>query len=317
MTNVEQLDDGLHCIDLHFQGEAGVIACYLLQSGVERALIEIGPGSTLDALLAGLEQIGVEPASIGKIIVTHIHLDHAGAAGSWMQRYPNAQLYVHEIGAPHMIDPSKLLASATRIYGDRMDVLWGNFLPVPENQVHVMRDVDCVNVGEIALRVHYTPGHASHHVALHDPARNVVFTGDVAGVRLPHHTYVRPPTPPPDLDLDLWRSSVQLLLDLKPSALLLTHFGKFTDGPEHLTQLPDRLDRWAQIVADGSARGEDRRQLTDALQHFGDREISDVEDHDSATERYELATPYNMSVDGFLRYFRKRPSANNPPVSQS
>lgn len=317
MTNVERLDDGLHCIDLHFQGEAGVIACYLLQSGEERALIEIGPGSTLNALLSELKQIGVDPTSIGKVIVTHVHLDHAGAAGSWMERYPQTQLYVHEIGAPHMIDPTKLLASAARIYGDRMDVLWGDFLPVPENRVHVMRDGDYIDLGRGALQVHYTPGHASHHVAVHDPSRNVVFTGDVAGVRLPHHGYVRPPTPPPDLDIDLWRASVQRLLDLRPSSLLLTHFGKFNDVTEHLTQLPTRLDTWARLVADASARGDDRQQIIHALQDFGDREIADGGDHDSAVERYDLATPYNMSVDGFLRYFRKRTSANSPPLGQS
>lgn len=303
---VQRLDEGLSLIDLNFQGQPGVIGAYLVQDGGERALIEIGPGSTLDALLEGLNEAGVAPQEISKILVTHIHLDHAGAAGSFIRRFPQAQLYVHENGAPHMINPEKLLASATRIYGDMMGLLWGEFLPVPKENVHVITDEETITVGNRALTEYYTPGHASHHVVYHDPERSHIFTGDVAAVRLQGYSYVRPPTPPPDLDLEAWGESIERIRHLQPTALNLTHFGPFTDIDRHLQEASSRLLAWADVVRHAVEIGQDRPAIVDNLTLRGDAEILQESRDAGAIQGYELATPYGMTVDGYLRYLRKR-----------
>lgn len=306
---VRTLDDGLSLIDLDFQGRPGVIGSYLLEDAGESALIEIGPGSTLDALVAGLQEAGVAPEDISKILVTHIHLDHAGAAGSFIRRFPQAQLYVHQNGASHMVNPEKLLASATRIYGDMMGSLWGEFLPVPEENLHVITDGETITVGNRALTEYFTPGHASHHVVYHDPNRGHVFTGDVAAVRLQGYSYVRPPTPPPDLDLEAWGESIERIRHLQPTSLNLTHFGPFTDIDRHLQEASSRLLAWADVVAHAVDIGQDTAAIVDSLTIRGDSEILEESRDAGAIQGYELATPYGMTVDGYLRYFRKRSQA--------
>ncbi len=307
---VRRLDGGLSLIDLNFQGRPGVIGAYLLEDAGEHALVEIGPGSTLDALLNGLEEAGVAPEDISKILVTHIHLDHAGAAGSFIRRFPQAQLYVHENGAPHMVNPEKLLASATRIYGDMMGPLWGEFLPVPEENVHVISDEETITVGNRTLTEYYTPGHAWHHVVYHDAEREQVFTGDAAAVRLQGYGYVRPPTPPPDLDLEAWGESIERIRHLQPASLNLTHFGPFTDVDRHLQEASGRLLAWADVIRHAVEIGQDRPAIVDNLTLRGDAEILQESRDAGAILGYELATPYGMTVDGYLRYFRKRSQAS-------
>jgi glyoxylase-like metal-dependent hydrolase (beta-lactamase superfamily II) len=308
MPDPLQLDDGLFLIDLLFQDTPGVIAAYLLAGpGDDLALIETGPGSTLPALLDGIRAAGYDPAAITKLIVTHIHLDHAGAAGLLIERLPRAVLYVHELGAAHMIDPSKLLSSAQRIYGDNMDRLWGTFLPVPADRLVVVKDGDHLTAGGRDLEALYTPGHASHHLAYYDRERGGhVFTGDVAGVRLQGYNYVRPPTPPPDLDLGLWNASIDRLmaLDPLPAALYLTHFGPFTDAPRHLHELRTRLEIWGGIVQAAMRAGEDRAQVIRTLALAGTPALR-LQADEEIIARYELAGSYEMSVDGYIRYFRK------------
>ena len=309
MSNVTQLDDGLHCIDLQFQEQPGVIASYLLEDAGERALIETGPTSTLDALLAGLQSLGVAPESISKLLVTHIHLDHAGASGTFLRRFPQAHLYVHELGAPHMIDPSKLLKSATRIYGDMMGPLWGDVEPVPEDQLTILTDEDTITVGGKRLAALYTPGHASHHVAFHDAGRDAVFTGDVAAVKLQDIRYVRPPTPPPDIDLELWSQSLNRLRNLHPRVLYLTHFGLSTDVEWHLQEARDRLYEWADLIQKALDSGQDREAIVDTLSLHGNGELLKLTGNASVLQRCDLAAPYGMSVDGYLRYLKKRAQA--------
>lgn len=306
MATVRGLGDGLRCIDLEFQGQPGVIAAYLLEDRGERALIEIGPTSTLDTLLRGLDDVGVEPESISKVLVTHIHLDHAGAAGTFIRRFPQAHLYVHEAGAPHMLDPTKLLASARRIYGDMTGPLWGDFEPVPEGKLTTIGEGDTVEIGNRRLDVLYTPGHASHHVAFHDAERQGIFTGDVAAVRLQSYDYVRPPTPPPDLDLEKWSASIQRVRELHPRELYLTHFGPFSDVEPHLDATERRLYDWAEVIERAVDSGQDRPEITDNLRLHADRELLDETSDARVLQRYELATPYGMTVDGYLRYFKKR-----------
>lgn len=309
MANVRKLDDGLHLIDLKFQSQPGVIAAYLLEDAGERALIEIGPTSTLDSLLAGLEALDVPPESISKVLVTHIHLDHAGASGTFLRRCPQARLYVHENGARHMIDPSKLLASATRIYGDMMGPLWGAFEPVPAERLTSLTDENVITVGNRSLTALYTPGHASHHVVYHDPDRGTVFTGDVAAARLQGFDYVRPPTPPPELDLELWDRSIERVRSLNARSINLTHFGPFSDVDRHLQQVRHQLHAWADLIDRAQRSGQDRPEIVDNLMLHGNAEIMRETNDASAVQGYELATPYGMSVDGYLRYFRKRQEA--------
>jgi glyoxylase-like metal-dependent hydrolase (beta-lactamase superfamily II) len=303
-----ETETGVRVFDLDFQGLPGVIAAYLIEDAGERALIEVGPGSTLETLLAQLRAAGVEPESISKLLVTHIHLDHAGASGSFIHRHPQAQLFVHEIGAPHMVDPAKLLRSATRIYGDMMDTLWGEFLPVPEDRITALSDGDQIQVGDRTFEVLYTPGHASHHVAFHDPERGVVFAGDAAAVRLQGFSFVRPPTPPPDIDLELWSQSIERMRALRPKTLYLTHFGPFQDVDAHLDQARQRLYEWGELVRKAAESGQDRPEIADNLRLHGDRELLKQTNDATALERYELSAPYGMTVDGYLRYFAKRES---------
>ena len=178
---IRQLEPDLFLIDHKFQGVPGTIASYLLVDGDDLTLIETGPATTTETLLAGVRAAGFDPDQITRLIVTHIHLDHAGAAGSLIQRLPRARLFVHRVGAPHMIDPSKLLASATRIFQDDMERLWGEILPVPEERVVILDDESTLRIGSRVLKALYTPGHATHHLAYQDAEGGVIFTGDVAG----------------------------------------------------------------------------------------------------------------------------------------
>ncbi|GAC1650140.1 MAG: MBL fold metallo-hydrolase [Gemmatimonadaceae bacterium] len=308
MSAVIQLADDLHFIDLDFQGTPGTIGVYLLSGGDRLTLIETGPGSTLDALLAGVQAAGFDPARIGHLVVTHIHLDHAGAAGALLRYVPTARLLVSEFGIQHVVDPTKLVASATRIYGDAMERLWGEIVPVPAARADALRDGAELALSGRELHCVYTPGHASHHLAFYDPRRAVVFTGDVAGVRLGGARYVCPPTPPPDVDLELWRASVLRLREFRAEALYLTHFGEVRDVDWHLDDLLARLHLWA-----GWTRG---RIATEADTHVLAAELRAMQAADIAAAlgaadprlaaNLELATPSQMSVDGLARYFTLR-----------
>ncbi|MDB4898235.1 MAG: beta-lactamase domain protein, partial [Gemmatimonadetes bacterium] len=216
-------------------------------------------------------------------------------------------LLVHPVGAPHMVDPSKLLASATRIYGDRMDRLWGAFEPCPPDRVDVLADGAEVRCGTRTLHALFTPGHASHHVAFHDPERGTVFTGDVGGVRLQGASYVRPPTPPPDIDVEAWHASVERLRALRPRALDLTHFGRFDDPGRHFDELLRRLDAWVVWVAERLAAGETPEAMVPDLKRAADGELAKERIADpSLVAKYELATPSPMTVNGLVRYLTRR-----------
>jgi glyoxylase-like metal-dependent hydrolase (beta-lactamase superfamily II) len=306
LSKVHQIDAGVYCIDLQFQGQPGVIASYLLESAGEWAVIEPGPTSTLEVLLDGMREIGVSPEDVTKVLVTHVHLDHAGAAGTFMSRAPGSTLYVHERGAPHMIDPSRLLASATRIYGDAMDALWGAFEPVPGDRIVVLTDDNEISIGDVHLRSLYTPGHASHHVVFHDSGRRRVFAGDVAAVRMQGFEYIRPPTPPPDIDLERWTASIDRITALQPDALCIAHFGQFHDAGNHLRQAGERLHQWAEVVEQAANSGQDRTEIVDTLRLLADDELLGLTSDAHVFRQYELACPLGMSVDGLLRFFSKR-----------
>ena len=304
-TETRWLTKDTAIIDLNFQGAEKVIAAYLLETDAGLALIETGPASTIDTLVRGVESLGRDVADIRDLLVTHIHLDHAGAAGLLMQRNPEARLYVHEVGAPHSIDPTNLVRSATRIYGDQMDTLWGEIVPVPADRVVALTDGESFDLGGRRFNVLYTPGHASHHVAFHDERHNLAFTGDVAGIRIPPSPDVLPPTPPPDINVPLWHTSVAKLRELAPARLLLTHFGVVNDVQAHLDLLDRRLDEWVVLLEALVAEGIDRDAMVERLKaHVAAQMESDGTT--GVALQTALATPYGMAVDGLLRYLRKR-----------
>jgi glyoxylase-like metal-dependent hydrolase (beta-lactamase superfamily II) len=248
--------------------------------------------------------------------VTHIHLDHAGAAGTLLNVMPNAKLYVHEIGAPHLADPSKLIDSATRIYGGLMKKLWGDIVPVPEDRMVLLQDAQILQVAGRRLQVLYTPGHANHHVAFHDLDSGALYAGDVVGVRMQDCGYVRPPTPPPDLDLEAWETSLDRIAALNPTAFYVTHFGRATGTMDHLRQLRKRLRDWEGLVLEGMRAGKDRAAIALAMQRSGDEELSLLVSPD-VIRRYESASGYTMNVSGYERYLRKRhPELTVPASSQ-
>lgn len=300
------LADDVGIIDLNFQGHPALIATYVMKTVDGLALIETGPGSTIPALKHGLNALDVDIADIRHILVTHIHLDHAGAAGSLLGELPDATLYVHARGVRHMLDPERLVASARQIYGALMDPLWGEFLPTPEHRTISIADGDTIRVGQTDLVAHYTPGHASHHVAFHEPERNIVFAGDVAGVRVPPSPLVWPPAPPPDIDVEAWHASTQRLRELDPEKILITHFDEYDDVWPHLERLDARLDQWVAMVEEWRDEGLSRDEMIAALEAAVLEEIEGEPASGSTVYATQYVTPFYMNVDGLMRYLDKR-----------
>lgn len=310
-TRVRQLAPDLWLLDTIFQGAPGVIASFLLTGPSGLALVDVGSAVTLDTLLASIRATGHQPEEIEHILLTHIHLDHAGATGLLLRHTPHARVYVHHIGAPHLIHPEKLLESASRIYGEKMRTLWGEILPVPEERLIAIDEGAELRVGERTLTALYTPGHAIHHVAFHDAAHAAIFPGDVAGVRLEDIEYVRPPTPPPDLNLEDWSASIERLRALHPEILYLPHYGPAQGADQHFSELRERLFAWGEIVARGMREGKDDQRLAADLATASDPDVArqaaadGAERAEEAVRRYELATNYLMSAQGYVRYYRK------------
>jgi glyoxylase-like metal-dependent hydrolase (beta-lactamase superfamily II) len=299
-----QLGDNLWIIDLGFQGRLGVIAAYLISGNDEVALIETGPTSTLPALIAGVNDAGFAVTELTAVLPTHIHLDHAGAAGVLARDNPNLKVYVHPFGAPHMIDPAKLIASATRIYGDKMETLWGEIAPVPEHQVRALTDGEAIAIAGRTFAALFTPGHANHHVAYWDAASSDLFTGDVGGIRMTGTDYVCAPTPPPELDPGAWAESVARLQALNARRLLLTHYGAFDDVDAHLAQIRPNLDEFIAIAERVSSHGGGQDELTHELHNRMAAELGDVPEDTLAN--LEWATPSYMAALGLMRYLAKR-----------
>jgi glyoxylase-like metal-dependent hydrolase (beta-lactamase superfamily II) len=270
-------------IDLMHLGRARVIGCWQ----VDDVLVDPGPSSCLDTLLDGLG--GERPRAL---LLTHIHLDHAGATGTLVKRWPELPVYVHERGAPHMADPSRLYSSAQRLYGQDMERLWGEMLPVPEGNLHVLQGGERVLDGR--FEVAYTPGHASHHVSyLHD---GTAFVGDVAGVRITADSITIPPTPPPDIDVERWHQSIATIRAWQPHRLAMTHFDGYENVTEQLDELGARLDDWSQL-----ARRGDRDRFISTVQ----AEILRVGSPQQAAA-YEQAAPVEQLYAGYERYWSKQ-----------
>jgi glyoxylase-like metal-dependent hydrolase (beta-lactamase superfamily II) len=247
-------------LDVRHLGRERVIGCW----EIDGVLIDPGPTSSMDNLIEALG--GERPRAL---LLTHIHLDHAGASGALVRRWPELPVYVHERGARHLADPTKLLASAERLYGDQLERLWGEVAPVPE------RNLRALSGGEemLGFRVAYTPGHASHHVSYLHPPTGRAFVGDAAAVRIPPSDFVLPPTPPPDIDLDLWEDSIDRILDWEPDSLGLTHFGEITEPESHLEHVRARLHEQAELAAELSA-DEFERRIRERVAERADQETA-------------------------------------------
>jgi glyoxylase-like metal-dependent hydrolase (beta-lactamase superfamily II) len=258
---METLNETTRVLDLDYLGRPQVIATAVIETLDGVLLVDPGPASCLKRVLTELPRAGVGARDLRGVLVTHIHLDHAGACGALLRVLPRIKVYVHERGAPHLIDPSKLLASAAKLYGADMERLWGEIVPVPNANIHVVHGADRLDFGDRHIEVRYTPGHASHHVSYRDTLTGIAYTGDVAGIRIGAAPFVMPPTTPPDVDLDAWQQSLTAVRDWQPTGLFVTHFGLKTDVPAHLDLVSEELGEWARISQQVRAEGkEDTRQ---------------------------------------------------------
>jgi glyoxylase-like metal-dependent hydrolase (beta-lactamase superfamily II) len=271
-------------IDLHHIDER-VIGVYLLDTLDGPALFDCGPTSCLPYLKAGLADRGLDVTDLRHLLLSHIHLDHAGAAGVLVREHPELQVWVSEIGAPHLVDPTRLERSSRRLYGDSFDAMWGELAPVPEANIHV------ADRRAAGLEVFPAPGHASHHVVFHDG--ETLYAGDAAGVRILPGRTVLPPTPPPDVDLEAWYRTVDAIEKRAPARLALVHFGVFDDVSRHLAELRERLDEWSQRVADGVDE--------DAFVAAARADLPEDERDD-----YDRAMPFWQSFQGLRRYWDTR-----------
>jgi glyoxylase-like metal-dependent hydrolase (beta-lactamase superfamily II) len=293
---------GVHRIDLNWNGLPGQVAAYLVDGGSELAVVESGPGSTLPTLLDGVRSLGREPEEITHVLVTHVHLDHAGGAGALLRHASRARVYVHPRGARHLLDPSRLLASAALLYGDRMDELWGEMAPVPHGRLAVLEDGAEVRIGGRRLVAVDTPGHAGHHHAFHDPDAGLVFTGDVAGIRLGRAPYVAAPTPPPEIDLDAWAKSLDRVRALRPRMLLPTHFGGVDDPGWHLDDFAARLAGWARWMEEQAAAGVGGPALAAALRDRATADLMAATGSEDIARAYAVLVPYPMMAAGLERW---------------
>src|SRR5437016_11275330 len=209
--------DAIRTLDNLWMGKPHTIAAGLLESGGHRAVVDPGPGSTLETFRQQLQAFGLGVSDLDAILLTHIHLDHAGAAGALVKENPRLAVYVHKLGAPHMIDPSKLLASAARLWPDTLQQLFGEAVPVPTENLRSLEGGETIHLGSRKIEVAYTPGHASHHVSYFEDAEGVAFVGDTAGIKIEGHSYAMPATPPPDIDLKIWDGSFTAILERKPT----------------------------------------------------------------------------------------------------
>jgi glyoxylase-like metal-dependent hydrolase (beta-lactamase superfamily II) len=300
------LASGLDYVDLNFLGRPQIIATGILHGPPGVALVDPGPATTIPTLTAALDAKGIRFDDVRQILVTHIHLDHSGGAGSIVERHPHIEVVVHGRGAPHLADPSKLLASAGRLYADNMERLWGDVKPVPAARLRIVEGGETLWVAGREVKVEYTPGHASHHVSYLDTASRVAFVGDTAGIRKGSGTYVMPPTPPPDIDIDAWRASGEKILAWDPDTLFLTHFGPHHGARQHFQAMFENLDSWSgtvrRLLADAALTDDERQKrfvdesFLDLTRRVGESEASD----------YTKAGGLNYSWQGLARYWRKR-----------
>ena len=304
---MDTITRGISYVDLEFQGRPRVIATAIIQGARGVTLVDPGPSTCLETLRATLSDQGIGISDVTTLLLTHIHLDHAGASGTLVRENPGITVYVHERGAPHMVDPSKLLASAGRLYGDDMDRLWGEFLPVPENNIRRLGGGERLSVVEREFEVAYIPGHASHHVGYFNRSSGVAFVGDTAGIRTSDDLFAMPPTPPPDIDVEAWIESVATIRDWRASTLFITHFGPHEGADAHLDVFLEHLEATKEIARrslelDGATNDDERMNaFVDEMRIYLQRNLPSPE-----AALYDYAAPLTQCWLGLARYWRKK-----------
>lgn len=306
---------GITAIDTFYGGRERCTAAYLLTAD-EPLIVETGPATSFEPVVAALEQLGIATTDLAHIVLTHIHLDHAGGVGRLAERYPNATIWVHERGAPHLADPAKLVASATRIYGEeRMASLFGPVEPVPPQRIQGLADGDVIAFGQRTLDVIATPGHASHQVALVDSETGAIFTGDALGIHVPDVPVLRPATPPPDFDVELTVTSIELIRARARSVLLFAHFGPIDEIDRVCDLAIARTRAWAEVVRDALQRTDDLDEIVALLEQEAARDAETGAETPIDLQRFEMLSSIRMNAMGIVRYWRKRTEldAAQPP----
>jgi len=296
------LKPSVHTLDLNFQGRPNTIGIFLVPHSNGAALVECGPGNTIPTIIKNLSAYNLAPHNITDVFLTHIHLDHAGSAGWWAARQ-GATVHVHAVGAQHMIDPSKLIVSATRIYGDQMDSLWGEFIPVPEDRINTLQDNDEIKIGKLTFRALDTPGHADHHMSYF--LDGICFSGDVGGVHMQGVKAVRLPTVPPAFHLGKWRNSLKRFRNENIRAFATTHFGIHEDAEWHLTAIENQLDEienWMETIMPGNPSQDEVRMR---FKNWLDGKAEGAGLSQIMIEAYNTAISSQMSADGIYRYWHK------------
>ena len=303
MTSTREIAPGVIEIDTLLGGWARVTAGYLL-TGDAPVLVETGSQSSLSTLLDALASLGVDASDLAGVAVTHIHLDHAGGVGDVARAFPSATVYVHEKGARHLVDPARLVDSAAKVYGPLLDSLYGRLDPTPAERIHVLADGEEVRIGpDRVLTTVDSPGHAKHHLALHDSGSGVLFAGDAVGVRLPDAGVLRPSTPPPDFDLDQARHSLHRFAERRPAGLALAHYGLVPDPMAVLAEAEETLVRWAAVAEAAWRRGED---IAGALEAAFAEDLGDVDP--AHREKLETLNGVHSNAAGFRRWLETRPA---------
>lgn len=290
----------IHIIDLEFQGVKNAIAAFIVETSEGPVIVETGPHSTFPTLKKGIEKAGFTISDIKHVFLSHIHFDHAGAA--WAFAELGAKIYLHPIGAPHMQDPSRLVHSAKRIYKDQMDVLWGQLRPINQNHLVVTDHGEKIKVGDTEFIGWHTPGHAVHHIAWQ--VGNNLFAGDVAGIKI-ENGLVMAPCPPPDIHIEDWMQSIELINGLNLQSLFLTHFGKVDQVNQHLNDLSTCLTNWAEWMKPYAIQNEDIQTIIPKFQAYIADQLRDFGLSESSIRQYETANPSWMSVAGLMRYWKK------------
>jgi glyoxylase-like metal-dependent hydrolase (beta-lactamase superfamily II) len=294
----------LHLIDsLHLDTPLVICVAVLEASPGELIMIDCGPTNVFENVAGELQKRGLRPEKVRHLFATHIHLDHNGGAWRWQKEYGTV-IHVHAKGAPHLVDPTRLVGSAARIYGEQMDYLWGPIEGIQREAVRVTTDGEVFRIGELALQAVETPGHAQHHNAYWWPSERLLFAGDIAGVAIGKGP-VLPPCPPPDIDIEAWRSSIVKIQQLEPERLCLTHFGQFNDPATHLKELSDRLSAWAEWMKNALRTGKSEEAIVPEFQRFAEQEILGTGASPKEAAIYEQADPAAMSVSGLSRYWKK------------
>lgn len=309
---VFEVAPGITAIDTFYGGRERYTAAYLV-SGPEPAIVETGPTTSAEPVVAGLTSIGIGPDDLAHIVVTHIHLDHAGGAGALCDRYPRATVWVHERGARHLADPTRLVLSASSIYGDdRMADLFGPVVPVPAQRIRSLADVDRVPLGTRHLDARATPGHAKHQVALVDSATGAVFTGDALGIHPPDLPVLRPATPPPDYDLELAVESIERIRSLAGELLLFSHFGPVHEVDRTCDLAVKRFRDWTEAVRRAMDRTQDLDEIVEVLEAEARRDVETGAEAELDLDRLEILSSVRMNAMGILRYLQRLDAGTQP-----